>query len=264
MALCQRLGILLVIGMQTLIYASEPKSLPPETILKTAFQNFLIGSKSNFKAKVSMAIRRPNAPLKERVFSLKSMLTTDAQVNYMIKFLSPKEVRGTSFLVRGRKGASPEQFLYLPSRKLVRKLAAGNALKAFFGSDFLFADLIPPADEDASKTKLSRLSNTLLDAKPTVLIQAVPEVEGSPYSKIVFYIDEGSNALKKIDYFDKESKLLKEMKVNIVKKKKNLVSVELNMHNLQTNGATKLKITGINSKAEFSAADFTPQAMKRP
>ena len=83
----------------------------------------------------------------ERRFTLEMKENRQDGNQSRIEFESPENVRGTILLTHAHKSADDDQWLYLPSAKRSRRIAAANKSGAFMGSEFTYEDLTPFACE---------------------------------------------------------------------------------------------------------------------
>jgi hypothetical protein len=200
---------------------------------------------------------------KSRTLEIKAMRDQNLTKS-LVKFTKPAEVAGTSFLVIEKKDALPDQYVYVPAAKVVRRIAAGNASSSFFGSDFAYIDLMPLPASERDKVAFKRMADADVGGQMTYVIEAEPKVEGSPYGKLVTYVHREHLIPLKIEFFDPKQKPLKTLRVKKLKKLKGqLVPVEATMTNVQTNSETHLQIVDPNPDAKLSVSDFTEEAMQR-
>ncbi len=242
--------------------AADNSNLTASQILDKALAKGTVGF-SQGTATLMMNITNAKGETKSRTLDIKAK-REDGLVKSLVKFQRPAEVAGIAFLVIEKKDALPDQYVYVPAAKVVRRVAPGNASSSFFGSDFAFVDLMPLPASEADKVALKRLDDEEVGKQPTYVIEAVPQVEGSPYGKLVVYVHQKHLIPLKIDFFDDKMKPLKTLKVKKLKKiKGELVPVEMTMANSQQGSQTLVVISNPNPDAKLSDSDFTEEAMQR-
>lgn len=123
-----------------------------------------------------------------------------------IEFESPENVRGTILLTHAHKSADDDQWLYLPSAKRSRRIAAANKSGAFMGSEFTYEDLTPFV---LSKFSYARLPDDTAEGKPCFKIERKSLVEGSGYSREVMWLSKETLMPVTIEYYDRKNDLLK-------------------------------------------------------
>ena len=122
---------------------------------------------------------------------------------------------------------------------------------------------LPASQKDS--VKLTRLPDVEVGGRKTYVIETVPTVDGSPYGKVISYIDQKSLVPLKVEFFDPSKKPLKTLRIKKMKKMKDgsLLPVVLQMKNVQKGSKTILEIQKPNPRAKLSDSDFTEEAMQR-
>lgn len=234
-----------------------------DAILKKAFAKSMFGT-SQGTATINMTITNPEGQKKERVLLFKALNGAENQLQYLIKFDKPAELKGTAFLVKERKGQLPDQYVYIPAAKTVRRIAAGNANSSFFGSDFIYADMLPYPADKKDEVSIKRLPDQVLGGQSVYVIEVTPKMSESPYGKLLIYVEKVHAIASKIDFFDKSNQALKSLRIRKLKTiEGKLVPVDLEMKNLQSKSSTIITVANIDPKAKLSANDFTEAAMQR-
>jgi|GEM_PF-316247 len=255
----------LVAGVVTTPQAAHADdNLTAEQIVEKALNKGFVGFKKG-TAVMLMKIVNSRGEVKSRTLEIKGMVDDDGLARSLLRFQKPAEVAGISFLVRAKKDQLPDQYVYVPAAKVVRRVAAGNATSSFFGTDFTFADLMPLPASQKDNVKLTRLPDVEVGGRKSYVIEAVPTVEGSPYGKVVTYVDQKSMVPLKVEFFDSNKKPLKTLRIKKMKKMKDgtLLPVVLQMKNVQKGSKTILEIQKPNPRAKLTDADFTEEAMQR-
>ena len=89
----------------------------------------------------------------------------------LVRFTEPPEVRGVGFLSVGRPGKSADQWLYLPSMRRERRIAAQDRDASFVGTDFSYEDM---EEFDHSAYEVDLEGEETLDGQPVWVIDASP------------------------------------------------------------------------------------------
>jgi len=135
--------------------------------------------------------------------------------NNLIVFIKPAEIDGTALLNREISKDSENQYLYLPSLKKLQRIAQGSKKNYFMGTDFTYEDL--SADKlDNYHYKILKeetIQNSKHD-KPEkcYVVEAVATSAYFPktsYGKKILWITENHFYTKKIEFYDKNGKLIK-------------------------------------------------------
>ena len=120
----------------------------------------------------------------------------------LIRFVDPPEVRGVGFLSLGRPGKNPDQWLYLPSMKRERRIAAQDRDASFVGTDFNYEDM---EEFDRTKYDVSLAGKEAVGGVPCWRIEARPRSEAgrSVYERKVLWLREDFLYMAKVESFRK-------------------------------------------------------------
>lgn len=124
----------------------------------------------------------------------------------LIRFTDPPEVKGVGFLSLSRSaGQNPDQWLYLPSMKRERRIAAQDRDASFVGTDFNYEDM---EEFDHEKYKVALQGEETLDGYPCYVIAATPLEKGgkSVYEKKILYLRKDILYLLREDLYRKGEK----------------------------------------------------------
>lgn len=242
--------------------AAAGKELTVDEIMEKAMSKGAVGFKQG-QATIRMTITDPKGEASERTLRIQAMKGADGMLRSMVKFTKPASVNGTAFLVVEKKDALPDQYVYVPKAKVVRRIAAGNATSTFFGSDFTFGDLMPLPMSQKDKIQIDKLPDGDVGGQPVHIISIVPKIEGSPYGKVVAYVHKDLLIPLKIEFFDPAMKPLKVLKVKKLQKVEGeTVPVEVEMK-AEAGSKTELVLETVEPNAKLSDSDFTEEAMQR-
>ena len=238
------------------------KELAADEIVEKALSKGAVGFRQG-TATIKMTIVSAKGEAKERTLDVKAMRGEDGMLKSMVKFTKPADVNGTSFLVVEKKDALPDQYVYVPKAKVVRRIAAGNASSTFFGSDFTYGDLMPLPMSEKDKIKIEKLEDAEVGGQPVHVLEVTPKIEGAPYGKLVAHVHKEFMVPLKIEFFDPKMAPLKTLRVKKLQKVNNeQVPVELEMK--AVNGArTELVLEKVDPQAKLLESDFTEEAMQR-
>ncbi len=180
----------------------------------------------------------------------------------LLTFIEPDDVAGTAFLSIEQAGdADDDQFLYLPVlKKALRKGGKTGKGESFMGTQFTYGDL---ESKDVSKAKHKRLPDEKLGEVDCYVIESTPNnPDKENYSKYISWVNKTSFVSMRIKLFDLKGQFQKVMlteKVEVIDGK-NIIT-QMTMLNVQSNKATRLITSNINTKAKLDATDFTKDRM---
>jgi outer membrane lipoprotein-sorting protein len=89
----------------------------------------------------------------------------------LIRFTAPPEVKGVGFLSLPRPGKNPDQWLYLPSMRRERRIAAQDRSASFVGTDFNYEDM---EELDHEKYDVKLLADETVTGQPCFVVEARP------------------------------------------------------------------------------------------
>jgi hypothetical protein len=124
----------------------------------------------------------------------------------LIRFTDPPEVKGVGFLSLARPGVqNPDQWLYLPSMKRERRIAAQDRDSSFVGTDFNYEDM---EEFDHEKYKVELHGEQLVDGAPCYVIEAKPleKKVKSAYEKKILFLRKDNLYLLREDLYRKGDK----------------------------------------------------------
>jgi hypothetical protein len=129
--------------------------------------------------------------------------------HWLMRFLSPDEIRGTGLLTIEHRGGLDEQWFYLPATRRIRRIAGVDRRNRFLGTEFLYEDLQGFHPEDYT---FHRLREEDVDGEPCDVIEAVPTPEArsrSAYARKVLFIGEKTLVLRRADLYGEDGSKLK-------------------------------------------------------
>jgi outer membrane lipoprotein-sorting protein len=196
---------------------------------------------------------------KERNRSLKTYRYGDDK--QIMWFLSPADVKGSSFLRISYDDRDDDMWLYLPAFGKVRRIASHAKKGSFMGTDFTF--------EDIGDRKLSDYSYTLIKEesvgdKECWVIESIPnEKVVTDYAKILTWIWKDDFAPVKEEFYDKKGNLKKIKHVELQKTGKYWVASKMTMENIKSKHKTVILIENIEVDTGIDEKMFDTSYLKR-
>lgn len=160
----------------------------------------------------TMTMELINSSGKKRIRSLIRYSKRDKNENtsMLIRFLSPADVKGASYLSIEHSANDESRYLYLPALKKVRRVSAGEDSDSFMGSDFTYEDI----DEiDFDKYEFKIIGNENFNNENCYKVEVVAKINNktSGYSKRIYLISKKTFVSQRVDYFDKHNELCKKL-----------------------------------------------------
>jgi len=181
----------------------------------------------------------------------KMLLTTDF----------PPDSRGISFLIwdYSKENKTDDLWLYLPALRMVRRISAQDQNDAFLGSDLTFGDMGQRRlDEDEHKL----LREEVYAGTPTYVVESVPKEKESIYSKKVSWISKDNWTVLKIDYYDRNAKLLKRQTIEWQTLDQFSVWKKTEVVNVQNGHKTIFEVSDLRVNGGLQDEDFTERSLK--
>lgn len=173
----------------------------------------------------------------------------------------PPDSRGISFLIwdYSQENKTDDLWLYLPALRMVRRISAQDQNDAFLGSDLTFGDMGQRRlDED--EHKLLREEGYL--GTQTYVVESVPKEKTSIYSKKVSWISKDNWTVLKIDYYDRNSKLLKRQIIEWQSLDNFSVWKKTEVTNVQNGHRTIFEVSDLHVNTGLEDEDFTERTLK--
>jgi hypothetical protein len=179
----------------------------------------------------------------------------------LIRFLSPPEVRGVGFLVRGRAGSPPEQWIYLPSMRRERRIAPQDRDTPFVGTDFSFEDL---EEIDPSRYDAGRRPDRTVDGQLCYVLQ-IESQQLSNYDHQVLLIRKDNLALLILEaYVEGSAEPVKRLRLSDYRQiQGRLIAMRLEMSDLRRGTRTIVRLSDITFDRPQPPDRFTVQNLTR-
>ncbi len=178
-------------------------------------------------------------------------------------FLSPASVKDTRFLAKENDGKDDDKWIYLPSLKSTRRVAASDGSKAFVGTDFSYDDMSSRKVGDDTH-ELLKESEDKGNFKDLYVVKSTPkDPKSSQYLYRISYITKDAWIPTYIEMYDKKGKLLKVNEIKAIKKMPGNagrvynIPMENVMRNVQTGHETAMKMVNISVDQPVPDRNFT-------
>ncbi|MDA3941646.1 MAG: outer membrane lipoprotein-sorting protein [Spirochaetia bacterium] len=209
-------------------------------------------------ALVNMDLIDKRGNLNTRVLELYSKENTEGKLNSMIVFHRPSSIKNTRFLTIGHSDKVPEQWIYMPALKRIKRITTSDADQSFLGTDFTYADM---GVNDIDKATYLLLKEEKLSGIECWVIETIPiKSAGSDYSKKISWISKEMLLPVYVEMFDKNGELIKKLTTDNIKQIQGywtpLVSM---MENIKTGHSTRLTMDKIVYDENLPDGIFTSQ-----
>lgn len=187
--------------------------------------------------------------------------TLTLEENGMVKsitlFMEPANVKNTRFLTVQNEDRADDQWIYLPSLRKVKRIAAGERDGSFMGSDFSYSDM---SGNDLDDSEYTILREEELSGRDCWVIEAVSKPEkDSSYGKTISWVDKETYLTLMVDFYDDDGTTkIKELTMEGLKETDGIWSAEkTTMKTLASDHQTVLEIGQIKYNMTINPGYFT-------
>ncbi len=236
----------------TIAYAE----LTVEQIISKAYN---LEDGNDYTATINMKIVRPVGTPRERdlQFFRKDF---GADSRSLIKFNSPADVRGTSFLTWNNKNRDNDQWLFLPALNKVRRIAAGSKSQSFMGSHFSYEDM---GNRSMSMDTFKITGSQPVDNSDCYVVEALAKNKSEKYVKRVMSIRKDNFIIVRSDLFDSSGALVKRYTAKNIKQINGIWTIlSLKMEDLKEKGYSTLDFSNIQYNTGLSERLFRVEALQ--
>lgn len=161
------------------------------------------------KDSVSMTIMSPRGEKRKRDLTTYFKAGEGDDDKLMVRFDAPADVKGTGLLTL-EQGEKDEQWLYLPDLRKSKRIAGATKSQSFMGTDFSNYDM---RTEDLKGHDYTKTGEESVDGRACYVVEGKPKndevAEETGYSRRVFWVDKERWVCPKVEYYDRNGKLLK-------------------------------------------------------
>lgn len=171
-------------------------------------------------------------------------------------FTQPSREKGIALLTHAMANGESRQWLYLPSSKRVKKVAAGTRESSFRGSEFTFEDL---AGQDHRAYRFELQADSPCGSGQCYVLKRTPITDDSAYSHTLLFIDKQQFLPRAADFFDKKGVLLKHLALENYQQYNQQFwkPSTLLMKNLQTGRTTEINSLDVSFNTGLKPGVFT-------
>jgi outer membrane lipoprotein-sorting protein len=198
-------ALAIAISAAAAVRATDP---PARDIME---KNFFVTKVSSLQLESTMVLINDKGQRRERRSTgLIKLQPNGIDSKLVVRFDTPADIKGTSFLQVEHIDGDDDLWIYLPALKKSRRLVASNKKDSFVGSDFSYGDISLP--------KVDQYRHTLLrtekaDGVDCYVVESVPANDtvraNSGYSKKLNWVRTDNFVEAKVEYYDLAGRLWK-------------------------------------------------------
>lgn len=185
----------------------------------------------------------------------------------LIRFTYPADVKGTGYLELENSMNDKNAWLFLPALKKSKRISVADESDNFMSTEFTYEDL---AREEIGEFSYSLKEESVINGIPCYRILAIPSSENkkqnSGYGKRELYISKENYVALKIDFYDKNNQLTKQLIASEIKSVSGSNKVRahiLEMKNLKRNYSTKLEFENFIINKGLDSELFTLRYLEK-
>jgi hypothetical protein len=173
----------------------------------------------------------------------------------------PADVAGAGVLSWSRPDRRPDMWLYLPELGRVRQLNAFAQGESFMGSDLTYEDLTGQAFHDRTHELVGEEE---VDAEPTYRVESRRTSNVDGYARIVTWVSRRTFMPVRIEYYDREARLLKIGAFAEVREVKGIPTpARITMANVQNGHRTEITMQEVDFDRALECDLFTRRRLGR-
>jgi len=181
----------------------------------------------------------------------------DDQTSTLMRFLSPKSVKGVTLL---NINDGEKIYLYMPAYNKPRRIASSSKGDEFMGIGLSYEDMSMDYEDKDYEKKL------LEETDREYIIEVLPSGEDLSYEKIILHVDKENFYAKKVEFYETGSELTKTLTINKIKVEDTgkVTPLEIAFTDMVENRVTKIIIKEIEYNVELSSSFFSIRTLSKP
>lgn len=179
----------------------------------------------------------------------------------VLRFTDPPEVKGVALLIHNHPDRASDQWMWTPAVQRDRRIAFQDRRTRFFGTDFTFEDL---EERDVDRSTYKLLGEEVIDGAPCWRIEATPKPEArSQYSRVLLWVRKSDYVAAQVESY-RAARLVRRLRYSQIERVQNIWTARtLEMHDLERESRTILKLEKLEYNVTLPADQFTLQALRR-
>ena len=181
----------------------------------------------------------------------------DDQTSTLMRFLSPKSVKGVTLL---NINDGEKIYLYMPAYGKARRIAGSSKSDEFMGTGLSYEDMSMNFEDKDYEKKL------LEETDSEYIVEVLSTEEDVSYEKIILHIDKEKFYAKKVEFYETINELTKILTINKTKidDKNKVTPMEMEFTDIEEENKTKIIIKEIEYDIELSSNFFSIRTLKKP
>jgi hypothetical protein len=179
-----------------------------------------------------------------------------------MRFQAPADVAGTGFLVIENEERADDQYLYMPALGKVKRISGNQRNQRFMGTDLTYGDL---ESSNLRKAHSTRLADATVGGQEAYVVKSTATAENtSQYSKTITWIHKTSFVPLKVEFYGRNDRLTKTLKVRRLERQKNIwVVLDCLVENVLEKSSTQIRVDELKLDVRLDDSEFTQQSLSR-
>jgi len=213
------------------------------------------------KAKVHMEIINPDGATRVREFTiLRKDVKDGGDQWFYVYFDKPNDVREMTFLVNKHPDAADDRWLFIPSIRMVKRIAASDARAAFVGSDYTYEDI---SGRHPSNDNAEMVGEEELNGRKTWVVKNTPKEELDDYTWRKTWVDQETSLVLKESYYDEEGTEVRRFTTDEYKQIDGFwVGIAGTMENIELDHKTTVRFSDVQLNVGVPDKVFTERSLK--
>ncbi len=249
------LMLLAIIGLSGIAQAQDASTIMEKAHLASYY------AADDGKAKVHMEIINPDGGKRIREFTiLRKDVSEGGDQWFFIYFRKPNDVRDMTFLVNKHPKSDDDRWLFIPSIKMVKRIAASDARSAFVGSDYTYEDISGrhPGEDNAEM-----IGEDTFHGRKVWIIKNTPKSSMKDYVWRKTWVDLSTYLVLQESYYDEDDKEVCRFVNDEIKQVDGFwVGIAGTMENLELNHKTTVRFSDVKLNIGIPDKVFTERSLK--
>jgi hypothetical protein len=193
---------------------------------------------------------------------------SDETEKRLIRFMEPADIKGTGLLTFDYQDKDDDIWLYMPALRKSRRIVSTEKANNFMGSEFTYADMIPPTVKDF---QFNLLNDEVVNEVLCYQIEWIPADEDiadeNGFGRRITFVGKDDFMIRKSLYFDIDNEFHKELLVYSIKEldpvKHRFRAMKMEMINHQNGRRSILENTSLEFKPDIQDDYFTLRYLER-
>lgn len=215
------------------------------------------------KSTISMEIIDKNGSVRERKMVMLRLNIGDkgGDQRFFVYFKEPGDVREMTFMVYKNVKGDDDRWIFVPSVKLVRRLAADDKRSSFVGSDFTYEDV---SGRSVAQDEHTFVKEEDFNGQAAYVVKSVPK-DKVEYSHKLTWISKDTYLPLKEEYYNGDGKLSRVFTAENIEKIDDIPTpIKRVMENLESGSKTVITIEKADYNVNLDEKDFSERRMRRP